>query len=156
MFRPQYIEIPKSVAKLFFHESTSEQRYRTFANWVRREISLRIFRLLVEQNKHPGQISQLDVTSGPGITSGPGRTSHPVISGVCMAIYLSYVCHTGLYGHIWAYMGPNFANHSPVPPRPSPGFALVKSGIKLCRNSEKTGATTPMVTMGNACSKAEK
>ena len=113
MFRPQYIEILKSVPKLFFHESTSEQRYRTFEKWVRREISLRIFRLLVEKNKHPGRISHLDVTSGPGITSGPGRTSHPVISGVCMAIYLSYVCHTGLYGHIWAYMGPNFANHSP-------------------------------------------
>ena len=113
MFRPQYIEILKSVPKLFFHESTSEQRYRTFENCVLREISLRIFRLLVEKNKHPGRISHLDVTSGPGITSGPGRTSHPVISGVCMAIYLSYVCHTGLYGHIWAYMGPNFANHSP-------------------------------------------
>ena len=105
MFRPQYIEILKSVPKLFFHESTSEQRYRTFENCIRREISLRIFRLLVEKNKHPGRISHLDVTSGPGITSGPGRTSHPVISGVCMAIYLSYVCHTGLYGHIWAYMG---------------------------------------------------
>ena len=114
MFRPQYIEILKSAPKLFFHESTSEQRYRTFENCVRREISLRIFRLLVKKNTHPGRISHLDVTSGPGITSGPGRTSHPVISGVCMAIYLSYVCHTGLYGHIWAYMGPNFANHSPV------------------------------------------
>ena len=114
MFRPQYIEILKSVPKLFFHESTSEQRYRTFENCVLREISLRIFRLLVEKTKHPGRISHLDVTSEPGVTSGPGRTSHPVISGVCMAIYLSYVCHTGLYGHIWAYMGPNFANHSPA------------------------------------------
>ena len=67
-----------------------------------------------QKNKHPGRISHLDVTSGPGITSGAGRTSHPVIPGVCMAIYLSYVCHTGPYGHIWAYMGQNFANHSPA------------------------------------------
>ena len=112
MFRPQYIEILKSVPKLFFHESTSEQRYRTFENCVRREISLRIFRLLVEKNKHPGRISHLDVTSGPGITSGPGRTSHPVVSGYVWP-YIYPMCairaYMAIYGPIWDQISPTTA-----------------------------------------------
>ena len=112
MFRPQYIEILKSVPKLFFHESTSEQRYRTFEKWVRREISLRIFRLLVEKT---------NIRAGFRIwTSHPGRASHPDRAGHPIRSYLGYVwpyiypmcairAYMAIYGPIWDQISPTTA-----------------------------------------------
>ena len=102
MFRPQYIEILKSVPKLFFHESTSEQRYRTFEKWVRREISLRIFRLLVEQKQTSGP----DFASGRQIRAGHHiRTGPDIPSGHIWGMYGHIFILCVPYGPIWPYMG---------------------------------------------------
>ena len=102
MFRPQYIEILKSASKLFFHESTSEQRYRTFEKWVRREMSLRIFRILVEQKQTSGP----DFASGRHIRAGHHiRTGPDIPSGHIWGMYGHIFILCVPYGPIWPYMG---------------------------------------------------
>ena len=134
MFRPQYIEILKSAPKLFFHESTSEQRYRTFEKWVRRDISLRVFRLLVEKT---------NIRAGFRIwTSHPGRASHPDRAGHPIRSYLGYVwpyiypmcairAYMAIYGPIWDQISPTTALYVyEVPDAAGPGHGDFSSRLQ--------------------------